>query len=161
MSLQLIRPGTQLGTGAVVQVARAQSGSMLTGTALLPRDNTIPQSTEGDQFLSVSITPKSAANLLRIDIVMYLSSSATDRVSAALFKDSDTNALAAGNVETQTSSVVPVVFSHFVTAGTTSPITFKVRGGSASGTTTFNGEAGAGLFGGVMASSVSVTEVSE
>jgi hypothetical protein len=47
-----------------------------------------------------------------------------------------------------------------MTSGTTSATTFKVRAGAnAAGTTTFNGTAGARLFGGVMASSMVIREV--
>jgi hypothetical protein len=49
--------------------------------------------------------------------------------------------------------------THYMTAGTTSATTFKVRGGVNAGTLTFNGEVGARLFGGVCASSITVTEI--
>ena len=53
-----------------------------------------------------------------------------------------------------------IVFSHFMTAGTTSETTFKVRAGfNASGTTTFNGSGGARRLGGVFASSITITEI--
>ena len=44
-------------------------------------------------------------------------------------------------------------------AGTTSETTFKVRfGGNASGTMTFNGRLGSRKYGGVFASSITITE---
>ena len=47
-----------------------------------------------------------------------------------------------------------------MTAGTTSSTTFKGRAGlSAAGTLSFNGFGGARRFGGVMASSITITEV--
>jgi hypothetical protein len=47
-----------------------------------------------------------------------------------------------------------------MTAGTIIATTFKVRVGcSGAGTTTFNGVAGGRIFGGVMASSITITEV--
>jgi hypothetical protein len=51
-------------------------------------------------------------------------------------------------------------FKHTMTSGTTSPTTFRFRaGGNVAGTTTFNGNAGARIFGGVMASSIVIQEV--
>ena len=57
--------------------------------------------------------------------------------------------------------IVFVTFTHYMTAGTTSATTFKVRAGAdGAGTTTTNGGAGMGrFFGGVMASSITITEI--
>jgi hypothetical protein len=53
-----------------------------------------------------------------------------------------------------------VKFRHKITAGTTSEITFKVRSGpSSAATVTFNGYGGNRYLGGVMASSITITEV--
>lgn len=55
-------------------------------------------------------------------------------------------------------AVIP--FLWFMTAGTTSSTTFKVRvGRSTSGTVTINGSSGAGLLGGVQVSSLTITEL--
>jgi len=48
--------------GYVVQVVNFSTSDHATGTTVLPYDNTIPQKTEGHQYISVSITPKSATN---------------------------------------------------------------------------------------------------
>jgi hypothetical protein len=59
---------------------------------------------------------------------------------AALFQDATANALAVGaNRAPGADMIIPVHFKHYMTAGTTSETTFKVRVGNASGTTTFNG----------------------
>lgn len=63
--------------------------------------------------------------------------------------------------DTVSSNTAPaqIIFNHIMTAGTTSATTFKVRcGGNAAGTTTFNGQATARKYGGVMASSIQITE---
>jgi hypothetical protein len=47
-----------------------------------------------------------------------------------------------------------------MTTGTTLETTFKVRAGnSEAGTTTFNGVSGARLYGGVIVSSITITEI--
>ena len=146
----------------VVQVVNTQDGAVATGTTTLPWDDTIPQNTEGDQYMSLSITPTNASNKLKIDVVWNgTHSSATTRMIVALFQDTTANALAVSMHENSASTHLACVkFTHYMTAGTTSATTFKIRAGSsAAGTTTFNGSGGGRLFGGVMASSITITEI--
>ena len=49
---------TQLATGVPVQMASVGYSAVATGTTALPQDDTIPQNTEGTEFLSVAITPQ-------------------------------------------------------------------------------------------------------
>ena len=149
---------------AIRQVQRSVTGAVATGTTVIPYDDTVPQNTEGDQYMSVTITPKSATSLLRIDVKFYGSNSAagTQSLMVALFQDSTASALATAITTQPTATAVLNVcsFSYFMTSGTTSATTFKVRaGGNAAGTTTFNGQSGGRLFGGSIASSISVTEI--
>jgi len=83
--------------------------------------------------------------------------------TTALFQDSTANALAAmvlKSGDTQT-GFGPNVFTHYMTAGTVSETTFKIRAGvnASGGTFTFNGNSGSRLMGGVMASSITITEI--
>lgn len=149
-------------TGDVVQTVRTVTGAVATGTTLIPVDDTIPQITEGDQYMTCAITPTSASNLLRVDVVFNGTGSTTSgNVTVALFQDSTANALAAvTQVFTGAGFQQNVHLTYFMTAGTTSATTFRVRAGLAvAGTLTFNGAAGARLFGGVCASSITVTEI--
>ena len=149
------------GSGKVVQVVRYQTGAVATGSTIIPQDDTIPQNTEGDQYMTCTITPTSASNTLRIDVVAYLVHSVSGFETAALFQDNIVSALAVGTVANYYTAIpTPIKFTHFMTAGGTSATTFKVRGGApVAGTTTFNGASGARLFGGVMASSIAITEI--
>lgn len=148
-------------TSKVVGIANTQTGTVATGTTVMPQDNTIPQSTEGDQYMTVTYTPTSASNNLRIDVAAFGSISANVSMCTALFQDSIANALAAN---TQYASGGPTnnystYFTHTMTAGTTSAITFKVRiGPEAAATFTFNGRSTGQLFGGRGSSSITVTE---
>lgn len=148
--------------GAVLQVVNTQTGAMSTGSTTIPNDDTIPQSTEGFEVMQLAITPKASTNKLRIDVVVNVASAASGNVIAALFQNSTANALAAVSEYTATTNGnIRLVFSHFMTAGTTSATTFKVRVGCNNvGTVTFNGASGARLYGGVMASSITITEIS-
>jgi len=156
---------SDLPAGVVVQVVNTIDGAVATGsTAGFPEDDTIPQITEGDQFMSRTITPLSATNKLKIEVVVAMvANSASGNTVVALHQDAIANALSA--VKTQYSAVgsnnwALIVFTHYMVAGTTSEITFRVRIGSfGGGTTTFNGSGGARKFGGVLPSSITVTEI--
>ena len=148
--------------GDVVQVVNTQTGAVATGTTVLPQDDTIPQSGEGVEFMTLAITPTNASNKLKIDVVIYLSNSAANQnFTAALFQDATANALACINEFNGTASApIMLAFTHYMTAGTVSATTFKVRAGcNNAGTTTFNGSGGARLYGGVLASSITITEI--
>lgn len=151
-------------SGNSVQVVNYQTGAMSSGTTDIPADDTIPQNTEGDEYMTLSITPTSATNKLKIEVVGNFDLGGGDAFVVALFQDSTANALAAVCAPGDNIGAVmmPVNFTHYMTAGTTSATTFKVRAGSnsgAGGTLTFNGNTGARLLGGVAASSITITEI--
>lgn len=159
-------PTTSGGTGVaasnpVIQQTRVQTGAVATGSTTIPDDDTIPQNTEGDQYMSLAHTPLNSANILRIDVVANFSNSGSANTLMALFQDSTANALTATRISDTPSAGrgCQVVFSYYMTAGTTSSTTFKLRiGGDSAATITFNGTAGARRFGGVNFSSIIITE---
>jgi len=134
--------------------------SVATGTTIIPMDDTIPQNTEGNQYLTVSITPKNANNILRFDVLVHVAHSAGTAMTAAIFQGSTANAIVAGsNWAPAVNILTQIKVVHEVVAGTTSATTFNVRAGCTNvGTTTFNGTGGARLLGGVLASSIVITE---
>jgi hypothetical protein len=149
-------------TGDIIQVAQNSTGAVATGTTTVPDDDTIPQSTEGDQYMSQAITPTSAINQLQIDITANWSSSVNVRHVLALFQDATASALAAVMDFTLTTAQAskPSVLRWVMAAGTTSATTFKLRmGPTAAGTVTFNGDTSARKMGGAMASFMRVTEI--
>lgn len=150
-------------SGENVQVVNTQTGAVQAITGNIPYDDTIPQNTEGDEVMTLAITPTSATNKLKIDVVTFIDTdNSSNPAITALFQDSTANSLAAGagcgDVNGE-DDVVPVKFTHFMTAGTTSLTTFKVRVGMPSGNCTFNGESGIRRLGGVMASSITIAEI--
>jgi hypothetical protein len=143
----------------LVQIQRAQTQSYIsTAGTVIPFDDSIPQSNEGTQILSVSITPTSATNLLRIDAFVngYASIGYWTFGVAAIFQDSNTNALAAGfsygDVHDGGTRL-----TYFMTAGTTSPTTFNLRCGGID----VNGSNGQRKLGGSVVTSLIVTEYKE
>jgi|TARA_R110002020_G_scaffold181218_1_gene375972 hypothetical protein len=147
----------------LVQVVNVADGAVATGTTVMPADNTIPQITEGDQYMSLAITPTHADNKLFIQVEWCGSSSTANEIWGALFQDSTANALAASGTQDANNSQMQILsFSHYMDAGTTSATTFRVRvGAGAASTITFNGTAGAARLGGVMASSITISEIRE
>lgn len=142
-----------------VQIVNFSTGAVASASGAIPFDDTIPQNTEGNQYLSLSITPKSVTNKLKIDVTFHSAVNSSERIQIALFKDSIANALMAVNdVDASINAGYCTTFSYFMTAGTTSSTTFKVRAGSAAGTLTMNGSNGSRLFGGVLISSITITE---
>jgi hypothetical protein len=159
----LTAAATVMAPGAQIQMVSVETGALATGTTIIPFDDTIPQQTEGDQYMTLAITPKSATSKLIIEVAWNGSSTTAGETSmaAALFQDAAANALAAiWTIQGATGKTVCLNLMHVMTSGTTSATTFKVRVGSAgAGTTTFNGSGGARFFGGVMASSIVIREV--
>lgn len=156
--------GTVTGVGKLVQMVNTSSGSVATGTTTMPHDDTIPQNTEGVEFLTLAITPTNASNLLVIDTQCDVSDSASGPSSLhmALFQDSTANAIAQSSQSQAGTNYLNVMFlSHYMTAGTTSSTTFKVRVGCASaGTMTFNGTGSARKMGGAKKSYLRIMEIS-
>lgn len=155
----------QKATGAairgVLQVVNQTLVTSTTGTTTVPNDDTIPQNTEGDEYLSLAITPKSATSVLRIDVRWRGSNTAAGTLIAALFQDSTAGALAAtGTTIASGNPLAELNIGHYMTSGTTSATTFKVRvGNTAAGTTRMNGLAGSRFLGGVLSSSITITEL--
>lgn len=145
------------------QLVSSLTGAVATGTTQVPFDDSIPQNTEGDQYMSLAITPLRSTSKLEIDVIGHFAHSvATVGFIMALFQDSTAAALAAAfSVVGVTAGGQPgqLKLQHVMTAGTTSSTTFKVRAGSANaGTTTFNGAGGARTMGGVAASGIKIRE---
>jgi hypothetical protein len=150
------------GRSKLLQTVSTEIGAVNTGTTQLPVDDTIPQNNEGDQYMSLAITPKSASSKLIIDVVwMGAASIVAGAVIGALFQDSTANAIAAAWAPSLTANTAfSIIFRHVMTSGTTSATTFKLRvGTNAAGTITFNGSGAARFLGGVMASSIVIQEV--
>jgi hypothetical protein len=137
---------------------------------VLPADNTVPQSGEGKEVMTLTYTPKATNNILKVEVTVCFTS--TDQGgtvgTAALFLDNASSAVAAACQGTRgagsTLPIYPMASIHFtyvMTAPSTSAITFRVRlgpgGGNISGDpigkVNFNND-----YGGKSASSITVTE---
>lgn len=106
-----------------------------------PADDTIPQITEGLEILSVSITPKSATNRIRVSFSGYLTTQINPAtIIAALFSSASNDALASTQVTSATGNyVTPIILQHEFVPGNTSPITISLRVGTTGALFIFNG----------------------
>ena len=153
--------------GHVIQVVNNTTTAVNNlGDVVIPYDDTIPQNTEGGEVMTLAITPISASSKLLIDVIVNHSTTLSgEKVVTALFQDSNANALACSCGEHYDSVYMNTeVLKHYMTAGTTSATTFKVRIGrtdSHSNPFTINGYDGARKFGGVSSTSITIMEIAQ
>jgi hypothetical protein len=146
--------------GATIQTVSTLTGASTTGSTQIPQDDTIPQSGEGDQYMTQAITPTSAANILEIESRTNIASSIGANLAAALFQDSGNNALTAtiSSAAAANTASSPTIFYPML-AATTSATTFKIRAGTNGGTNTFNGISATRVYGGVLNSYIRIREL--
>lgn len=151
-------------TGRVIQIKNALLATVLDCSTVMPRDNTIPQNTEGDQILTLSITPKLSTSILRIFCCGFGSNNASSAsMCMALFQDSTANALSAKSIRSDASNGTEFDLQYNMTSGTTSSTTFTIRvghtGGAGAGHFYVNGNsAGTQLMGGVASTTMTIVE---
>jgi len=149
----------------VRQIVSSYTQAVSSTTTVLPADNTIPQNTEGAQFLAVTITPQSATSTLLVTATIgAFTVSATLTPVAALFRDSAANAFAAGVQVATSGTSAHMVLSAAVASSSTASTTFKLRmGPNAAGTLYINGYPSSPsplqYFGGVCQTGLVVMEV--
>ena len=150
--------------GNVIQVKNFQTGSGLTTTTTMPYDDTIPQITEGGEVMTLNITPTSASSKLLITVITHLATSVNAICTTALFVGTTADALACSNTHVYGAGGQPVSHSvnHYMTSGTTSQLTFRVRiGMTNAGTVTLNGRDGVRKLGGSLISSITIMEIAQ
>ena len=154
--------GVTFPAGHVIQHAYNQTGAVDTGTTNFPEDDTIPQITEGHEFLTQAITPKQSTSTISIEVHIFYSQSAGTRSGIGLFKDSNSDALAfTSNYIHGPTSMGSMQLFYAETSGNKTARTYRVRCGliQTSGTFTLNGQSGARKFGGVALSTIRIMEI--
>ena len=145
--------------GKVVQVVNFQTGAAATGTTIIPLDDTIPQITEGDQYMSLAITPTNTSNILIVEVVCQVAASVISAMAVALFSGpADAVAVCFSRIDAD-NGFLPLTLTRSLVAGGTGAITFTVRAGmNSAGTTTFNGISLTSRYGNIPKSSITITE---
>jgi hypothetical protein len=146
--------------GAVIDSAYAEHTTNAAIASTIQVDDSIPQSTEGTEILTVSITPKSTTNKLRVRFVGQATPTAANNMVAAMFLNSETDARAARYSSTPANFAQLLLIEHEFVPGSTSVQTIKIRVGTAdAGNMRFNGNASARIFGGVNRTTLLVEEI--
>ena len=130
-------------------------------TTVIPQDDTIPQVGEGTEIISVSITPKSTANKLRIRFQGVAAGSIVVGIIVAIFVNGAANAVAANiAVNPVASGGAVITVECEIAPGSTSAQTISVRAGPGNAATIrFNGTQTARLLGGAAVASLVVEEI--
>jgi hypothetical protein len=154
--VQVMGPGVRR-TGDIVQRVHNAVSAYATGSTVIPLDDTIPQITEGDQYMTQAITPTSAINKLRIAYHGWYNLPNAHTSIIALFQDATANAIASVSAY----GVNPIIGSlvHIMTAGSTSTTTFSIRIGGTLDSVQFNGWNGGRMFGGVSNNTLEIEEI--
>lgn len=147
--------------GQIVQTYFNPTGSTAAGSTVIPLDDTVPQITEGDQYVTQAITPLSKANILAIEGRLIAGLTDDGAVLAlALFQDATAGALAvSAQTAGGTDAMMQVGIRHEMLASILTATTFRLRCGGSSGTVRLNGAGAARKFGGVLNSYLKVTEI--
>ena len=146
--------------GRIVQVVNSEYTSTTTTTNAIPADTTKPLFTEGLTFMTRSITPTNASNLLLIEVNVNAAASAASAIVAALFQDaSGSDECIASSVSLASSNMTNVTLRYYMTAGTTNATTFQVNIGGNTGTITINGFSATNYYGSSLVSSITITEI--
>jgi hypothetical protein len=151
--------------GVPLQIVQTDYSAAANGTNVMPANDTIPQNTEGVEFMAITVTPKSATNYLEVEAFAMLceNSNVANMITGAIFRDDTVDALKATSMMAD-AGAYPEMLRVFcrVLAGSTTATTFKFRAGPDNSVQlNFNSAAGgARLFGGVAGSYIRVTEVS-
>ena len=156
---KIITPKKQTFLGS----AHYQTGALVSGSAAMPYGSR-PTSSHGTQVLTLTYKPKRADSQLYIDVRVICFASLADRLTAALFKDAGTDAIAVGMEYCSSSAEGNIVnFQHKIPSGAAVDQVFKVRAGpSSSGYSFFiNGYSTTNYFGGYGVSSITINEIME
>ena len=156
---KLVKASTS-GRGKVLQVVSTSYAALGTTTTVLPVDDTVPTSSEGAEFMTQAITPKSTTSTLYVQC-NYLASNdgATRQINAGLFVDAGASAVFASSNFTDNSCEM-ISFTYPVASASLTARTYKLRLGPNAGTLSFNGISGATrVFSTLPKSTIIITEV--
>jgi hypothetical protein len=141
------------------QAVMAEMTTYTNTSAVIPVDDTPPLASEGLQVLSATITPQWAGGFIQVQFSGLVYAGANVMVTTALFRNSETTAVAAVTDSFTVGQTRHVTLLARVPAQTTNTQSFAIRMGPASATTLFfNGNGSGRLFGGTAAQRLILTE---
>lgn len=128
---------------------------------IMPADDTIPQSTEGDEVLSVTITPTNGSSRILVLATLNIGGATSAIVSGASFRGGFSNGIGASEASINTSAAMQQlqVFASYDALDTTAR-SYSIRmGAAAAGDAKLNGDGSARVFGGAAVSRLDVFEI--
>jgi hypothetical protein len=148
------------GSSTLVNRVSTTTGAVATGSTGIPVNDTVPTTSDGDQYMSLSITPQNANDILKVHVMFYGACSVGCQIVGMIFQDSNTTALATcPQIWDVGNDMFELVCDWSLTAGTTSATTLKFYvGNSSAATVTFNGISGSRRYGGSIASGMWIEE---
>jgi hypothetical protein len=117
------------GSGIVRQRAVATRTTTFSTTAEFANLTSVPQQSDGAEFLTCSITPTAADSILAVRFFCpFISASAISTPGVALFRDAVANALATTSQTITTANFLfQIAVGAEAVAGSTDETTFKIR----------------------------------
>jgi len=154
-----------ISSGKLLQVVSILNSALITALAPIPYDSTTPTDTEGHNYMTLRITPKSSSSLLIINVVGNFSTEFSgNKISMTLTRDDNVS-----NFVVSATSATPIgaddintlTINHSETSGTTDEITWRMRAGpNVDGLLQFNSISGGNrIFTGVYNSAIHIYEV--
>jgi hypothetical protein len=152
---------TGFGGGKVLQYAISAYTTQTSTTSVISPDGSVPQNSEGTEILTATITPTSASSKLLIEFDAPFTGGNTGMGNVfALFQDSTANAIVAASSTIMASTVAnQAMLRHYMTSGTTSATTFKIRWGVTGGTGYINRWDTSAVFGSTGEATLKVMEL--
>lgn len=145
--------------GSVVDSVTAAYSTNTALTTILPVDDTIPTNTEGDQILTVAITPKAITNKLRCRFSGNVAASAVINIGVAMFQGSTCMDAAYVTNGTANGGNIIAIEAEY-TPGSLSSQTISIRSGpGTAGTIRWNGTSAGRIFGGAANATLVVEEI--
>jgi hypothetical protein len=148
-------------TGDIVQMDTYRESSLLTASGAWANDDTIPSAGESVELFSRAIVPIVPINRMIVEATLHLSTSGGTQVKGGIFKNSAAAALAIGANEAGTNIVENVnILLEDEPVGTATAV-YQIRGApTTSGNIILNGNtSGTRLHGGILASTLKITEI--
>jgi len=145
-------------SSSVLQIVSVSNVAFSSSAATTPFDDTIPQSSEGVQVLTVNITPSNNTSKLVVQGVIMASCPSADSLITSLFSGG-VNAIYANMIAVGAGQLETIDVLHKFTPGSTSTLTMSIRVGCVVGAgINFNGDGGGRKFGGVSTCWMVITE---
>jgi hypothetical protein len=151
----------QMPSGAMVGYARASRSDRVVCSGTIPKDGTVPLSTEGSEILTISYTPKLTTSKLLVSATLTYSKQVHASQALVLFKGAtavagavmcDSDSGQSGSYSTQGTATLVHEFSP----GSTATVTLSVRGETGF---YINGNTANQSLGGIESSYITVQEI--